>query len=917
MAGPEPIRSARPDPDGADMSGARINGRDVEIRPGETIGDAVARAGFEIPSLCRVPGLPPEASCRLCLVHSSHHARPLAACHTPLEPGMDLQTDHPEVERWRRSLLRLFAETAGMTGFRLDRVRRGRFADLLRRYRIGTESLPGGPAPAAPPDEAHPLIGWDRAACLSCGACVTVCAEWAGRQVWERSDRGSRFRVGPAGGRSLRESPCTACGACVDHCPTGAIRDRGTGEVPMAGPPDADSVCGFCSVGCRIRVTAGDGEVSRVAGGAGQAEPNPWGLLCHRGRTGFLAYGSWDRLSRPMIREGAGFREVDWEEALRFLALRLKTIVETRGPGAFGALASPRATVESAFLLQKLCRSVIGSPHVDSPAGLYQGGIFEALHRTLGLGAGTASFADIDAAGCLVVAGADPDRSHPVLADRIHRALARGARLLVIDPRVTDLARKAEVHLQIAPGGDGPVLRALARGLIESGWIDRGFLDRRVDGVEALAAAAGRTDVVLSCRAAAVDPAVVVAFAAFLGRYRGNTLFVSGIGLSRPGGDIEATQALLNLALLTGNLGRPGAGFLPLGGQNNLQGCLDAGAAPHLLPGQLRIDDAVARQRVEQIWGYELPDFPGLPISRMAEAASRGDLRALWVMGHEAARWMPEASLGNLDLLVVQDLFYTETARNAHLLLPAASAFEQTGVFINAERRAQLVRAAVPPPAEARPDWEILTAVARRLGAPWPYREAAQVFAELAMIAPERFAGITHRRLGETPGGIQWPCPEPAHPGTATLHEGRFETPSGRARLEPPSSAPAPAPGSVPAAEYPLLLLPGRSPEHHNSGSETRRGPVRQLADRDRLWLHPDQAGALGIREGERVRIESARGWIEAEAGFTTGMRPGQILLTDHFPQTRSRRLGDPLRAIAVRLRPADSALPGGGGEHP
>jgi formate dehydrogenase major subunit len=846
---------------------ASINSRVVEVLHGDTILEAATRLGIAIPSPCHAPGLPSPESCRLCLVHSETHPHPLGACHTALEPGMELQTHHVGIEKWRASVLRLHVETGSHTGFRPGRLRNGKFRDLLSAYRVSWENTNVETAR----DDSHPMLRFDPAACVSCRLCVSACNTVAHRFALQVRGRGATTGVAPLAGRPLFDTPCTACGACSELCPTGALQDR----VPSADPNleinSTDSVCSYCSVGCRIQVHTAGEDVVRVTGIADRSATNPGGALCQKARHGYLHQQSWDRLTKPMIRHGAGFRQVTWTEALDYIEEKWREIHQAHGPGSFAAIASTRATTEANYLLQKLCRAVIGSPHIDSAVRLCQPPGSAATIATAG-------FADIDQAACLVIAGADPDTSHPVLAARIRQAAAAGAALIVIDPRRTELADFADRHLRPQPGTEADRLLFLA--LAEA-------VSAREAGAESLPESATAAAISAGFAASDFEDA-----AELLSRHRGGTLFLAGTGLTqRPGGE-QILAAYFDLARRTGNLEGPGAGYLPVGGQNNLTGCLEAGCAPEILPAQGKIDDPAARARVESAWGCTLPEGDGLSVNGMIAAAAAGELRALWVMGHDVAQAQAGSiqateALKKLDLLVVQDLFYHETSRHAHVLLPAASPFEQTGVYFNAERRAQLARGALPPAEESRPDWAILTVVARRLGCDWPYQEPAHVFAELAALAPERFGALSHKRLDETPEGIRCPAP------LATKIEAEVKGGESKTEIDP---------------AYPFILMTGRRIEHHGTGSMSRRDPARKLTDRDRVWLNPIDAAGLGIAAGERVKIESAAGSTTVEAGISDRLGRGTVFLTIHFPQTGANRLIAP--ASETRASPAFKATP-------
>jgi formate dehydrogenase alpha subunit len=887
-------------------SRARLDGREVDAATEPTILEAATRLSIDIPILCHVPGCAPAAWCRLCLVEPSPGAAPVAACHTKLRPGMDVRTSTPRLEALRRGVLRLIAGTdAGRAAAQADPG-----SDLRRLMdRLGVAAPPGRRAAGAEVDASHPLLRFDRDLCIACRRCVSACQEIQGQFVFAIEGRGPRSQLAIGPGSRFADSACVACGSCVDHCPTGALsdvdRDSGAGAVRRT-----RSVCGYCGVGCRIEIESSARRVRRV-GGVAEAAVNH-GHLCLKGRYGHAWHHSHERLTRPLRRGGGGWEEIGWDEATRWAARRLLEVRAARGPSALGGLSSSRSTNESAYLLQKLFRTRLGTNNVDCCARVCHSSTALALGLTTGTGAASASFADIERARCIVIAGANPTESHPVIGARIKQAALRGATLLVIDPRRTELAEYAAVHLALRPGANVALFNGLARCLIEMGRVDDAYLAQRTEGYEELSRFLAAAPLARWAGQAGVDAGAIEGAAALLGG-AGPALFVSGLGLSETTQGTVSVMALANLGMLTGSIGRPGAGMLPLRGQNNVQGAADMGGMPDKVTGYQPLDDPEVRARLERLWGAAPPPRPGLTSTQMMIAARRGELRGLWAQGQDLAQSDPDQdrvleALRSLDLLIVQDLFMSETARLAHLILPAAGALEQEGTFTNGERRIQLVRPAVAPPGEARPDWRVVRDVALALGAEWPYGSPAEVMDEIANVAPHLFGGVAYERLGGD--GLQWPCPSRDHPGTATLHAERFMR--GRGRLVAVDFEPAP---EHDVEGFPFLLMTGRVLEQYNVGTMTRRTPVSALAPADVLEINPDDARDAGVAEGQPVRLESRWGETVAPARLSSRVAPGTLFLSFHFPHTHTNRLVGPhldphsacpgYKVTAVRLRGA------------
>jgi len=857
------------------MSGAsaEIDGRVVEPLPDETILSAARRLGIDIETVCHLPGHAPDGGCRVCLVEVQGAARPLAACHTPLGHGMRVRTS----------------------------------SESLERLRAAVRELAGSNPPAGTTDTSHPYLRFSPALCITCRRCLHVCQDVQGADVYAVAERGADTRLVFGTDERFETSPCTSCGACVEVCPTGALSDVDR-ETALAATRTTRSTCGYCGVGCQVEIESDTRTVLRIRG-VPDAAVNA-GHLCAKGRYAHGWRESPERLTRPLARIGGRLEPVSWPEAVAIAARRLEAIRAEHGPDSLAALSSSRSTNEAAYLLQKLFRARIGTNNVDCCARVCHASTARALHDALGVGAATACYDDVERARLIAVVGANPSEAHPVLGARIVQAVRRGARLLVIDPRRIDLAELADVFLPLRPGTNVAVLNALCGLLLSTGAADREYLASRTEGLESLERHVLPAPLESASRVSSVSVGALRAAAQLIAD-AGPTLFVSGLGTSELTQGTASVRALCNLALLSGSIGRPGAGLLPLRGQNNVQGNADMGGAPDSFPGYQTLDDPQTRSHFAALWGSVPPATRGRTIPEMLEEARGGSLRALWIQGEDLAQSDPDQqrvreALARLEFLVVQEIFPTETSAFAHLVLPAAGWLEQDGTFTNAERRIQRVRAAAAPPGEARADWQVIRDVANALGCDWDYATPDRIMDEIARAAPRLFGGVSYGRLES--GGLQWPCPDAAHPGTPRLHERGFAR--GRALLGHADFVRSP---ESDIAGFPYSLVTGRVLQHYNVGTMTRRTASLALAPCDRLEIHPDDADREGIRDGAAVEIESRWGSCRASAMRTKRVSPGTLFLSFHFPETHTNRVTGPwhdpdshcpeYKLTAVRLR--------------
>ncbi|MFC0624603.1 formate dehydrogenase subunit alpha [Kribbella deserti] len=869
-----------------------IDGIDVLVPPGTSVLRAAKEAGLDIPKLCATDSLEAFGSCRLCVVEIDGARGTPASCTTPVAPGMVVRTQTEKLGKLRRGVMELYISDHPLDCLTCSANGDCELQDMagvtgLREVRYGSGVDAGANHLDAPKDTSNPYFDFDASKCITCSRCVRACDEVQGTFALTIEGRGFDSKVAAGAGVSFMESDCVSCGACVQACPTATLQEK---TVVQLGMPTRSVIttCAYCGVGCSFKAELRGDELVRMVphkdGGANE------GHSCVKGRFAFGYASHPDRVMEPMVRDSITdpWRKVSWDEAITYTARRLREIQTQHGAGSIGAITSSRTTNEEVYAVQKMVRAVFGNNNVDTCARVCHSPTGYGLKQTFGTSAGTQDFKSVAQSDVILVIGANPTDGHPVFASRMKRRLRQGAKLIVIDPRRIDLVRSPHIeaahHLQLAPGTNVAVINAFAHVIVTEGLADREFIAERCedfDNWETFISSPEHSPEAVE--AITGVPAAELRAAARLYATGGNGAIYYGLGVTEHSQGSTMVMGMANLAMLTGNIGRPGVGVNPLRGQNNVQGSCDMGSFPHELPGYRHVSDDGARAVYEQLWGTALLDEPGLRIPNMFDAAIEGTFRALFVQGEDIAQSDPNtthvhAALAALDLLIVQDLFENETAKFAHVLLPGTSFLEKDGTFTNAERRINRVRP-VMAPLTGKQEWEIVCEIAQAMGYPMYYNSSAEIMDEIAFTTPT-FAGVSFAHLDKV-GSVQWPCNVHAPNGTPIMHEEGFVRGKGRFvdTVYVPTSERS-------TRKYPLILTTGRILSQYNVGAQTRRTANVAWHPEDLLELHPHDAEVRGITDGDMVSMSSRVGRTSLRAVLSERMPVGVCYTTFHHPVT-------------------------------
>jgi formate dehydrogenase major subunit len=874
-----------------------IDGASVTVPEGTSLMRAAATAGVRVPKLCATDTLKAFGSCRLCLVEVEGRKGYPASCTTTVAAGMKVRTQSPKLTQLRRGVIDLYVSDHPLECVGCPAEGHCELQDMAAEVGITESSYAAGGVVhrPQPQDESNPYFTFNPELCIVCSRCVRACDETQGTLALTIQSRGFSSKVSASQNQPFLDSECVSCGACVEACPTAALTEKsiiGLGAAERA----IGTTCAYCGVGCafkaEVRGEGADVEVVRmVPQRDGKANH---GHACVKGRFAWGYATHSDRVKKPMIRKSIRdeWREVSWEEAIGYAASEMRRIQAKYGRNSVGGITSSRCTNEETFLVQKLVRAAFGTNNVDTCARVCHSPTGYGLKNTLGESAGTQAFDSVMQADVVMIIGANPSEGHPVFGSQLKRRLREGAKLIIADPRETNLVRSphitAEVHLQLTPGTNVALMNALAHVIVQEGLLKEAYVAERCEAPSFAQWKAfvseERNSPEASESITGVPAERVRAAARLFGQARNGAIYY-GLGVTEHSQGTTTVMAIANLAMATGNLGREGVGVNPLRGQNNVQGACDMGSFPHEFSGYRHVSDAATRALFEAAWGVTLQSEPGLRIPNMFEASLDNTFKGMYVQGEDFVQSDPNThhvskAMEAMECVIVQDLFLNETAKFAHVFLPGSSFLEKDGTFTNAERRISRVRKVMEPIAGYE-DWQITCLLSNALGYPMNYAHPSEIMAEIARLTPT-FAELTYEKLDRL-GSIQWPCTAEAPEGTPTMHVHQFVR--GKGKFWATEYVPT---DERSTSRFPLILTTGRVLSQYNVGAQTRRTNNVVWHAEDVLEIHPHDAEVRGIADGDWVGLTSRAGDTVLRARVSEKIAPGVVYTTFHFPETNA-----------------------------
>lgn len=888
----------------------KIDDLDIETDKGNSILQAAIENNIYIPNLCHYPDLKPFGACRLCVVQNEE-GKLITACETRVEEGMAVVTESPDINSVREVVIKLLIANherncltcSSDNNCKLQEVASylGIDQDDLGNLRLHINDIS--------PDESNPFFIRDLKKCILCGVCVRVCDEILGVNAIDYGFRGYDTKIIASQDKSILESNCVSCGECVVACPVGALVPKNYAKPSR----EIETICPYCGVGCGIYLGVRGNELISVRGNPDN--PVNKGKLCVKGRYGLEFFNSPQRLTKPLIKKDGEFIEVKWDEALDFVSLKLsefKNHNSTNDEPRFALLGSAKCTNEENYIFQKFARVVMDTNNIDHCARSCHATTVAGLSQTLGSGAMTNSIDQITNTDCILAIGTNTTYTHPIIGMEIIKSAKSGAKLIVANPQEIDLCRYADLFLQINPGSDVALLMGMMKVILDEDLVDIDFIKGRCQDYDEFKDSLSEFDLEFVENITGVEREKIKK-AARLYSSSGNSSIFYAMGITQHCHGTDNVMALSNLALLTGNLGKYSAGINPLRGQNNVQGSCDMGVLPDVYPGYQKIEDQNNLIKFQNAWNSQLSYEKGLTLPEIMEASLNEEIKALYIIGENPIMSEPNSShiknsLEKLEFLIVQDIFLTETAELADVVLPAFSFAEKDGTFTNTERRVQRIHKAVKAPGDSMEDWQIICEIARRLdSSEFNFSDSNEIFQEMASLTPI-YQGITYNRLENK--GLQWPCRGIKDQGTKFLYKDKFSTLNGKAKFKPLKYLTS---AEIPDEKYPFILTTKRSLYQYHTGTMTRRVEgLNNLYGHELLEINPIDALNLQVEDGEIISVFSRRGHVKAKVKFTSSINPGVISMTFHFSETHTNLLTntatDPmaltpeLKVCAVRL---------------
>ncbi|HAP3862904.1 formate dehydrogenase subunit alpha [Enterococcus faecalis] len=860
-----------------------IDNQEVTVPKGTTILEAAKGLGVEIPTLCHLKELAPDGSCRMCVVEVEGGRRGglTTACTAHCQEDMVVSTHSEKVADSRRFILDLLLSNHKLECFSCGKNGDCQLQQYALDYRIDATSFTKGKRmPCHQEDTSNPFFSYDPEKCIMCRRCARVCQLRQGRDVLSIANRGFETKMMPSYGQAFDQSICESCGNCVSSCPTGALTAKDTKEYRKWETQKIPTTCPHCGTGCQMNLLVKNNRLVGVEPLDGPANKN---LLCVKGK--FASYkfvGSGDRLTEPLIKRNGIFEPASWEEALTLVSSKFNEIKAENGPDALAGFSCSRATNEDNYVFQKMVRAAFGTNNVDNCARVCHSASVHGLAQTLGSGAMTNPIADItEDVDMILLVGSNPEEAHPVIGAQIRQAIQRGTQVVVVDPRKINLVKDSALHLQVQAGTNVAFANGMMHVILKEGLADRHFIEERTEGfldLEKMVADYTPEKVAEICH---IHPEDLIQAARMYAKAE-KAPIIYCLGVTEHSTGTEGVMNMSNLAMLVGKVGKPGCGVNPLRGQNNVQGACDMGCMPYDFPGYQKVNNPEVIDKFEKAWHVPLNRNTGLTSTKVLPAATAGNVKGLYIFGEDPIVTDPDTghvrqALESLDFLVVQELFMTETAAYADVVLPGISYAEKDGTFTNTERRVQRVRKAVEPRGQAREDYEIFCEVMTRMGYPCAYESAKEIMEEISAVTPS-FGGINYERLEKE--SLQWPCRSLTDPGTPIMHVGSFARGKGLFKAIPYKQA-----QELPDEEYPYLMSTGRMLYHYNTRAMTGRTEgINQIANHSYIEINAVDAQALGIQEGDKVEVHSRRGKIETYAAVGNRVFPQEVFMTFHFP---------------------------------